>query len=210
MASTTSFNWETPDDTDLVKDGAAAIRTLGNSIDTSMTDLLGGTTGQILSKASGTDMDFTWAAPATPTTVGCALFANALAFAYTANTDVVIPFASETFDTDSFHSTVTNTSRITIPSGKGGNYKINGFLGITGIGSTYSILKIFKNGATLTAEGLFQGGFVRAASGASSDILNGTVTLPLVAGDYIELVYLGNTATGTHTSYAQFSAILLP
>jgi hypothetical protein len=34
MANTTNYNWETPDDTDLVKDGAAAIRTLGSSIDT--------------------------------------------------------------------------------------------------------------------------------------------------------------------------------
>ena len=62
MANTTNFNWETPDDTDLVKDGAAAIRTLGSAIDTSMVDLKGGTTGQILSKASNTDMDFTWIA----------------------------------------------------------------------------------------------------------------------------------------------------
>jgi hypothetical protein len=54
------FGWEEPDDTDLVKDGAAAIRTLGNAIDTSMGDLLGGTTGQVLSKASNTNMDFTW------------------------------------------------------------------------------------------------------------------------------------------------------
>lgn len=60
MANTTNFGWETPDDTDLVKDGAAAIRTLGNSIDTSLVDLKGGTTGQILSKTSNTDMDFTW------------------------------------------------------------------------------------------------------------------------------------------------------
>ena len=60
MATTTNFGWETPDDTDLVKDGAAAIRTLGQSIDTSMADLEGGTTGQILSKASNADMDFTW------------------------------------------------------------------------------------------------------------------------------------------------------
>lgn len=35
MATTTNNGWETPDDTDLVKDGALAIRTLGNSIDTS-------------------------------------------------------------------------------------------------------------------------------------------------------------------------------
>ena len=62
MANTTNFGWETPDDTDLVKDGAAAIRTLGSAIDTSLVDLKGGTTGQVLSKASGTDMDFTWVA----------------------------------------------------------------------------------------------------------------------------------------------------
>jgi hypothetical protein len=62
MASTSAFGWETPDDTDLVKDGAAAIRTLGNSIDTSMSELKGGTTGQVLSKTSNTDMDFTWVA----------------------------------------------------------------------------------------------------------------------------------------------------
>ncbi len=62
MASTTNFNWSTPDDTSLVKDGAAAIRTLGSSIDTSMAELKGGTTGQVLSKTSNTDMDFTWIA----------------------------------------------------------------------------------------------------------------------------------------------------
>jgi len=60
MATTTNFGWETPDDTDLVKDGALAIRTLGSAIDTSMVDLKGGTTGQVLSKTSNTDMDFTW------------------------------------------------------------------------------------------------------------------------------------------------------
>jgi hypothetical protein len=34
MATTTNYGWTTPDDTDLVKDGAAAIRTLGTSVDT--------------------------------------------------------------------------------------------------------------------------------------------------------------------------------
>lgn len=64
MANTTNFGWETPDDTDLVKDGAAAIRTLGSAIDTSMVDLKGGTTGQVLAKNSNTDMDFIWTADA--------------------------------------------------------------------------------------------------------------------------------------------------
>jgi hypothetical protein len=75
MANTTNYNWETPDDTDLVKDGAAAIRTLGSSIDTTTkalnpettlgdiayrsatsntnTRLAIGTSGQILSVSGG-------------------------------------------------------------------------------------------------------------------------------------------------------------
>jgi len=76
MASTTNFNWTTPDDTDLVKDGAAAIRTLGSAIDTSLVDLKGGTTGQVLSKASNTDLDYSWTTPTdqTPLTTKGDLF----------------------------------------------------------------------------------------------------------------------------------------
>jgi hypothetical protein len=75
MATTTNYGWTTPDDTALVKDGAAAIRTLGSSVDTTTKALnpsttlgdieyrsstantntrLGiGTTGQILTVAGG-------------------------------------------------------------------------------------------------------------------------------------------------------------
>ena len=60
MATTTNWGWATPDDTAYVKDGASAMRTLGSAIDASMGDLKGGTTGQIISKASATDGDFTW------------------------------------------------------------------------------------------------------------------------------------------------------
>ena len=63
MATTTNFGWDTPDDTDYVTDGAAAMRELGQDIDTTLVDLKGGTTGQMLTKASNTDMDFTWASP---------------------------------------------------------------------------------------------------------------------------------------------------
>jgi hypothetical protein len=44
MATTTNYSWTTPDDTDLVKDGAAAIRTLGSSADTTVKALNPGTT----------------------------------------------------------------------------------------------------------------------------------------------------------------------
>ena len=75
MATTTNFGWETPDDTDLVKDGAAAIRTALGGVDTSFVDLKGGTTGQLLSKASNTDLDYTWIAQ--PSAGGATLLATA-------------------------------------------------------------------------------------------------------------------------------------
>jgi hypothetical protein len=83
MPTTTNYGWTTPADTDLVKDGASAIRTLGTSIDTTTKNLnpsttlgdieyrsstantntrLGiGSTGQILTVAGGVP---SWATPA--------------------------------------------------------------------------------------------------------------------------------------------------
>jgi hypothetical protein len=87
MATTTNYSWTTPDDTDLVKDGASAIRTLGSSADTTVKDLNPGTTagdidyytsstakariaigtaGQVLQVNGGATAP-EWAAPATPT-----------------------------------------------------------------------------------------------------------------------------------------------
>jgi hypothetical protein len=63
MATTTpNFGWPVPTSTDLVKNGATAIEGLGDAIDASLLDIKGGTTGQVLAKASGTDMDFSWVA----------------------------------------------------------------------------------------------------------------------------------------------------
>lgn len=63
MATTTpNYGWVVPTSTDLVKNGATAIETLGDSIDASFVGLKGGTTGQVLSKSSGTDLAFTWVA----------------------------------------------------------------------------------------------------------------------------------------------------
>jgi hypothetical protein len=77
MATTTNYSWTTPDDTDLVKDGASAIRTLGSAIDTSFAAdqgdlLLGGTSdifeplaiGAAATVLTSNGTTASWAAPA--------------------------------------------------------------------------------------------------------------------------------------------------
>jgi hypothetical protein len=112
MATTTpNFGWSVPTSTDLVKDGATAIETLGDSIDASLVDLKGGTTGQVLSKASNTDMDFTWVTDAagdiTGVTAGTGIsgggtsgtvtVTNSMATAITTNGDLIYGTGSGTF-----------------------------------------------------------------------------------------------------------------
>ena len=65
-----------PNSADLVTDLPADFNVFGQGVDTSMQDLLGGTTGQVLSKTSGTNMDFTWVTPTdqTPLTTKGDLF----------------------------------------------------------------------------------------------------------------------------------------
>ena len=57
---TTYFGWVMPTSSSLVTNLPADFNTFGQGVDTSLQDLLGGTTGQVLSKTSNTNMDFTW------------------------------------------------------------------------------------------------------------------------------------------------------
>jgi hypothetical protein len=61
---TSNFGWQMPTSTDLVTDLPADFAVFGQAVDTSMSDLLGGTTGQVLKKNSNTNMDFVWSADA--------------------------------------------------------------------------------------------------------------------------------------------------
>jgi hypothetical protein len=57
---TSNFGWQMPTPTDLVTSLPADFEVFGQAVDTDFVDLLGGTTGQVLSKTSNTDLDFTW------------------------------------------------------------------------------------------------------------------------------------------------------
>jgi hypothetical protein len=73
---TTNFGWVMPTSASLVTNLPADFNTFGQAVDTSMSELLGGTTGQVLSKTSNTNMDFTWVTPTdqTPLTTKGDLF----------------------------------------------------------------------------------------------------------------------------------------
>jgi hypothetical protein len=148
-----------------------------------------GSTGQVLTVAGGVP---TWATPTTGTTfIGCSITNTSPGSQNISNTTLTaITFANESFDTDNFHSTSTNTSRITIPTGKTGYYQINGSVrwdtNTTGSRSAY----IYKNGNAIAANS--------CTPSAVNPSQNVNIIAYLVAGDYIELsVYQNSTATRT-------------
>lgn len=231
---TTYFGWVMPTATDLVTDLPADFNVFGQGVDTSMQDLLGGTTGQVLSKTSNTNMDFTWVTPtdATPLTTKGDLFtfttvdarlgvgtndqvlvadsaqATGLKWATLATgstfvgascyttvqltvpngTDTAITYNSEFYDTDSFHSTATNTSRFTIPAGKSGKYLCAVSIQSDGSASEMgAFLKIYKNGSFFT-------GTKKVIRGGSEPMnTDFSQVIDLTATDYIQFYIYQNS-----------------
>jgi hypothetical protein len=138
MATTTpNFGWAVPTSTDLVKDGAVAIETLGDSIDASLVDLKGGTTGQVLAKASNTDMDFTWSTDASGISPTIFAAKGDLLGASANDTPAVLSVGAngETLVADSSTST---GLRYQSSTAAGRNFTINGGFDIWQRGTTFA------------------------------------------------------------------------
>jgi hypothetical protein len=188
MATTTpNFGWSVPTSTDLVKDGATAIELLGDSIDASLVDLKGGTTGQVLSKASNTDMDFTWVTDAAGDITGV-----------TAGTGISGGGTSGTV-------TVTNSMATAIDA-KGD------LIGGTGA-DTFSRLAVGANGTVLTADSAEATGLKWAAAGGGSLVYVGGASFTGSSSQSLNNVFTStyenyfialNITSKSATSYTNF------
>ena len=242
---TTNFGWVMPTSSSLVTNLPADFNTFGQAVDTSMSELLGGTTGQVLSKTSNTNMDFTWVTPTdqTPLTTKGDLFTfstvdarlavgtngqtlvadsstatglkwatpasgstfagvsvyNAASTTLTNGVITTLTFDSEIFDTNTYHSTSTNTSRLTVPTGKAGYYLLAASAGFgastTGIRALY-----FRRNGTEYVRTANTGDWTVAVS-TQNTVLNSAVVY-LAEGDYIELHAL-QTSGGNLLVYVQ-------
>lgn len=164
-----------------------------------------GTAGQVLAINSGATAP-EWVAPPASAFVGCAITNNSTQAITTGNA-AAVAFQTEDFDSDAFHDTSTNNSRITIPSGKGGKYQVSyAVFWQNGATVTGQIILYFKKNGTAINHGEW---IVRPEELSASNNQGrcGTAILSLAAGDYIE-VFLDNASgsTATLTNFCSMQA----
>lgn len=99
-----------------------------------------------------------------------------------------LTFNSERVDVGAMHDTVTNTSRLTVPSGGGGFYEIGGCIEFASNATGRRGIQILLNGATVIAQ------HETANIGAFDHAVTIATVYQLAAGDYVEL--LGKQASG--------------
>lgn len=98
-------------------------------------------------------------------------------------TNHTILWDTEDYDTDGFHSTSVNTSRLTVPADKGGLYAVGYAIDVAAGANVASAWIVVNGGATRFA-------WVQTPNVSQGVFMQGSDFLGLSAGDYIEaLVY---------------------
>jgi len=164
-----------------------------------------GANGTVLTADSAEATGLKWATPSsgTPALVGVSAYDSNGAGQNISNTTyTALTYDSENYDTDAFHSTATNTSRLTIPAGKGGKYSVTAFVNWDNNSTGRRIVALYKNGSNTKT----------LANETSSGYLGqlGAYTIELAAADYIEIfVYQDSGGTRNCDENKYFQATYL-
>ena len=175
---TTPFGWQMPTNTDLVTDLPADFEVFGQAVATSMADLLGGTTGQVLSKNSNTDMDFVWT-DANPGDITGVTAGTGISGGGTSGTVTI---------TNSMATTITTAGDLIKGTGSGTFDRL-------GIGSTGQVLTV-SGGAPVWATPAGGGKILQVVSTFKSDAYTTSPNVP----SYTDVTGLSVSITPSSTS----------
>lgn len=131
-------------------------------------------TGRLMGRDSSTWRDVA----SMSRTHGCAVYHNASQAIAGAGTGAALAFNTEETDTDGYHDTVTNNSRITVPTGLGGLYCVTAYCRWESGSVTTPIVGVWKNGVPVVR----QVGFTTTYASFFA-----STTLFLAAGDYVQM-----------------------
>jgi len=148
-----------------------------------------GSTGQVLTVASGIP---SWATPSSSVTFVGTTVSKSSAQSVSTSTQTAVTWNVEAFDTDSIHSTSSNTSRFTIPTGKGGYWQINPVINWADqSASGVRQLKIYKNGSVIKSSHFYP-------TSAGTMVATYSIVLSAVAADYFEVYVFQNSGTSVN------------
>jgi hypothetical protein len=146
-----------------------------------------GSTDQVLKVSGGVP---TWGAAPAASFVGCMLYNSGDFTSVAANANYTVTFNSEKWDTDAFHSTSSNTSRITIPSGKAGKYLFVGAVYVENQSTGSVLCRLKKNGNDFQV-------FQQAKLSGQYVLAQFSTIVDAAVSDYYEIIFYTDTATST-------------
>jgi hypothetical protein len=106
----------------------------------------------------------------------------------------ILTLNSESIDTDGFHSTSANTSRLTIPAGLAGKYRVNALVEFLGSASGVRYAALYVNGVAAAYGNSLPGVATNTACTVEA-ILN------LAVNDYVELFASQNTGAALNVQF---------